>query len=689
MRRRLIIAIIATLLSTSASGENPDSLVLARLFGFRQSITMQEDSFSTNVYMKHLYQTHKRNATLWAVPSMYTIAKGRRAFVSEQYSRLTFNNDDSFDFKRQVYYTTIPRNRRTMPVLLKFTRPDIYAVTMHSDHLLSPFNRENKVYYRYRTTMMGDSTARLEFRPRFVSNTQLVKGHAMIDVTTGRVISLQMDGEFDMISFRTTATMGESGIRALIPHHSEINVEFKFMGNHISSHVEMQLDCPITLPDTVDVKGDRQLIDSLRPLPLSDEERFIYASYDHANKKNQTPAAEDTTTTQDTAMMQPADSTMTKEKRHHNYLKDIGWDIIGANLLHSLRAETENGYVKLSPIINPQYISYSHRKGLSYRIKLGARYSFTPEVVLYLNPRLGYNFKLREFYWNVPVVLKYSSKLDAHVDFEWGNDNRIGSSDVLNEIREEYGDLPELEKKGLDIFDHQFLRARHSIMPTRWLGIETGIVYHRRHAINAQDMAHFGKPTEYLSLAPSLGLKIRPWPKAPLLSIDYERGLPIHKANMTYERWEADMSAKVRLKRMQTLNLRIGGGLYTHRGNNYFMDYSNFRDENLPEGWDDDWSGNFQLLSSQLYNASDYYVRGNISYESPLLGASLVPVLGRYVERERVYLSSLIIADSRLYSELGYSFTTRLASVAFFASFMNTHYREMGCKFTFELFRRW
>ena len=119
------------------------------------------------------------------------------------------------------------------------------------------------------------------------------------------------------------------------------------------------------------------------------------------------------------------------------------------------------------------------------------------------------------------------------------------------------------------------------------------------------------------------------------------------------------------------------------------MDYSNFRDENIPGGWDDDWSGNFQLLRSRVYNQSKYYIRGNVSFESPLLAASFLPLVGRYVERERIYLSSISLADTRLYSELGYGFTCRYVSLGFFASFFNTRFEEFGTKFTFELFRRW
>jgi hypothetical protein len=445
------------------------------------------------------------------------------------------------------------------------------------------------------------------------------------------------------------------------------------------------LDCPITLPDSVSVKGDRHLIDSLRPLPLTDEERYIYASY-HYKK---TDRSEGDTATASTDPVPDTIAIDKPKKQRHNYLKEIGWDIVGENLLQSLRANSDYGYVKLSPIINPQYVSYSQRKGFSYRIKLGARYNFSSKTNLELNPRIGYNFKLREFYWTVPLRLNYNDDLDAHIDVVWGNDNRIANSGVLDEIRQEHGDLPELDNKQLDLFDDHHLRISHSITPIRWLRVETGFIYHQRQALNKHEMRNFDKPTKFHSIAPSIGLKLRPWRNAPLLSVDYERGINGNEVNMTYERWEADISAKQRLHRLQTLNLRLGGGLYTHKEKNYFMDFANFRDDNLPEGWDDDWSGNFQLLSSRLYNASNYYVRGNISYESPLLAASMVPLLGRYVERERVYLSSLSIAHTRLYSELGYGFTCRYASLAFFASFLNTHYKNMGCKFTFELFRRW
>lgn len=692
MKRFALTIILLLALLTTASGDEVDSLVMGRMYHFKQNFTNGVKGFTTNVYMKHLYQVHKRNATLYVIPSMYKLAYGKRAFVSEEYSRFTFNDVDDYENHQQVYYTTIPRNRHAMSILIEYLTPNFYDVTIYGDHILSPFCQENHVYYRYKTVPLSNHQVRLYFRPRIVRNTQLVRGRAILDEQTGRIEQVEMEGEFDMIRFQTLTMMGEEGVHALLPKICQTNISFKFSGNHVTSQFEAIFDCPITLPDSVNVEGDWNLIDSIRPVSLSQEELQVYEDFDRQNgliEENEEEVAAIDTLEARLAWVKEDEQPDTLKRRRHNYLKEIGWDIIGDNLIHSLRAESEKGYVKLSPIIDPQYISYSRSKGFSYKFKLGASYRFNEQSVIYFNPQLGYNFKLREAYYNVPLYFTYNRKLDGSLWFETGRDNRIGNSAVLDEIREEHGELPELENKDLDLYDDNYVRLFHHIRPIQWMSIETGLVFHKRKAVNAAEMAHFGKLTRYYSLAPSISLKLQPWSGAPLFTIDYERGLKMRYNYINYERWEFDASIKQRLCRTQLLNARLGGGLYTAKSNDYFMDFANFRDNNLPDGWEDDWTGNFQLLDSRLYNESQYYIRGNLSFETPLLGAYLVPVVGRYVERERIYLSSLGIANTRLYSELGYSFTCRFFSMGVFASFMNTKYQDLGAKFTFELFRRW
>ena len=680
-RLRSLSFIIFLFSFSHVAAQQLDSLLLRRVFNYANKYTEGVEGFQSNVYIKHLYQTHQRNFTLWCVPSMYAIARGQRAFVSEQYSRLTFQEDGKMDNRRQVYYTTIPHNRRTMPTLLEFITPRLYDETLYGDHVLSPFNHYNHGFYRYTTDSIDSQLDSISFRPRFVNNTQLVKGKAIVERSTGRIIEAEMTGEFDMMHFQTKTVQGGWGSRTLLPKFCRTNVYFKFLGNHISSVFEGSYDCPVTLPDSVNVRGNRQLIDSVRPYDLSPEEAAIYYYRDSLRASR---ASADTTDT-DTLMQQPV-------KRKHNYLRDIAWEKLGESLIRSLKASNEDGYVRLSPIINPQYFSYSERKGFSYRFKLGARYSLSSDVSLGMNTRFGYNFKQRKFYFNLPLRLDYSYRnRDAYAEVAWGSGNRIYNTTVIEELkRHDHNPHDErvYQEQKLDQFDDWNLHLVNYLPLNNRLAIEGGIVFHQRKAVNKNGMRELAMPTEYRSLAPMLSVKTRPWRKGPLFTFDYERGLS-GKNYLDYERWEIDASLKHRMHRLQTLNLRIGTGFYTRRDKNFFMDYSNFRDENLPEGWDDDWSGNFQLLDAHVYNMSKYYMRGNISFESPLMALSFVPFAGRYIERERIYLSSLSVAHTRLYSELGYGFTCRYFSMGFFASFLNTQFQESGAKFTFELFRRW
>ena len=179
--------------------------------------------------------------------------------------------------------------------------------------------------------------------------------------------------------------------------------------------------------------------------------------------------------------------------------------------------------------------------------------------------------------------------------------------------------------------------------------------------------------------------------RGPILTALYERSFKgFMKSNIAYERWEYDVQYRLPLWRLQTLSMRLGSGFYTSRGDNdYFLDYENFRRTTIPDGWNDEWSGEFELLNHNWYNASKYYVRANFTYESPILITSWIPLLGHFVEMERLYVSVLDVKKLHPYFELGYSVKTRLLSVGAFVSADKAHYRSFGFKFGFELFSQW
>ncbi len=656
-----------------------DSLLMNRVFSYTALHAPDPATVRSNVYTKFSYDVVRRNVLLWLIPSTHTIARGDRQLLLESYYKVNAGPDGIVDIDRQAVWGTVPRMRRVMPTLREFLSPTLYEPSLLHDHVLSPFHRGNRLYYRYHIQPIDSATSRILFSPRF-RNTQLVSGHALVETATGRIFNSYFNGEFDMIRFRTITDFDQGNKLSPLPQHSKIETEFRFFGNIVKASSEAVYGCPVTLPDSMSNEKDRTLIDSLRPLPLTAFEDSIYADYDFRHRE-----AEDTLHAVVTDSLKAKNAAPSKAEK----VRDFFVDVIGDNLVTSIRAENDKGYLRLSPILNPQYVSYSKRNGLSYKMKLSVDYHFNAHRYFELRAQVGYNFKQKRLYFTAPLRFYYNPKRNGFVEIIYGNGNRISHSSVTDEIRGERGDSIELPDQ-LDYFDDNHLRVSNNIMLFDWIDIETGVICHVRKAVNGTLMKQMGKAAEYRSVAPLLNITLRPLRRGPVLHLNYERGLKnINGSDLDYERCEIDGVTKYRLGGLSTFNVRVGCGFYARRKNSYFLDYENFRDNNLPEGWDDDWTGNFQLLDSRLYNESKRYIRSNLSFDTPIFLSPFIPVFGKSIERERLYLSTLVVPHTRLYNELGYGLTNRYLSVALFASFMNVKIREVGFKFTVELFHRW
>jgi len=647
-----------------------DTLVLELLFKYKDIHAKDVNGLTENIYLRYSFQTKRRNPTLFLIPTMYTIAKGQREYIGETYGKITFNETGRYDIKRQIVSGSLPNYRKTMPILLNYIIPDLYNVCLFDEHILSPFNKTNRRFYRYRIKEMSHYEAYVSFRPR-IQNTQLIRGSAVVDRRTGRIKKVNIRGEYDLLKFEINTDMGD-GItnNPSLPVSSSTKSTFKFLGNNIIANFSVKIGSLTgELPDSISNVSDIAVMDSIRPYPLNEFEKYIY----QINKASRTRR-----------------DTLKKSQTRNNKIKEIAWDIIGDHMLNSMGAETSRASIRFSPLLNPLYLSYSHSRGLSYKIKMGARYSFSEKQNIIFTPYLGYNFKIKKLYFDTPLRFTYDTDKNAWVELAWRNGNRITNSSVLDIIKNENSDSIDFSALNLDYFDDEMLQIRHNISIGRMFNLTIGSIFHERTAVSKREFQLLGKPFVYRSFAPQLTVSFHPYPSGPVFTANYERSLKgVLKSNIEYERWELDTSFKKKLKGLRGYNIRVGGGFYTNKSSNYFVDFSNFQENYLPNGWDDDWTGNFQLLNSQWYNASKYYIRANTSYESPLLLVTRLPLIGKYIETERIYVSALQIEHIKPYFEIGYGITNRYFSIGLFCSIINGSFNEFGSKFTFELFRKW
>ena len=666
----VVLGILTSMPSSIFGKEKKDSLILPRIYAYSKYHQPYSDTLVDNVYLKLRFNVERRNPTLWIIPSMYSLAKGERQYLRETYNKIEYTNIHDYDIIGQVKAGTIRHNRNAMPTLMDLITPKIYDEALYDGYVLSPFNRANKRLYKYRqTTNAAEGTTRIDFKPKLY-NTQLLNGYAIVETETGRILKSVLNGEFDMINFRTELNYSNKGGWFILPWRSSTAATFNFVGNRISTNILSVHHCRSELPDSIQWAEGKATMDTLRPVPLTVEEEELYEK-----TEDYFPAPPS-----------PEDSVAKKP----NILKKIFWDTIGETLVTPIRAESEQAYFRLSPIVDPLAIRYSDSRGFSYKMKLRFQYTFSKHRYLTLNPYFGYNFKIRQFFFDAPLRMIYNPKRNGYAELTFGNGNRISNSTVAEMIKEEFGDTLDFTNMEMNKFKNAYIRAYNNIMVFDWLDIESGLVFHRRHAVNEEMMRRYHMPIVYTSFAPMIGIKILPWEKGPLFTTTWERGFKgIASSNISYERWETDAQWKIRIPGLRLLNLRAGYGTYSHREQNYFVDFDNFQETNLPDGWDDDWTGDFQLLNGSEFNRSNYYIRANASYESPLVFATWLPYVGKYIEKERFYLNSVLLERSRPYYEFGYGFTNRYISVAAFASFKCNHFQRVGFKFDFEIFRRW
>lgn len=665
-----MLGILLQMPSIVFAKSSSDSLVMRRLFSYNRNYGFETPGAGHNVYLKYSFRTVKRNPTLFMVPTMYTIARGARNYLGESYGRINFRSAHDFDIKVLLSVGNIANYRRTMPTMLQFITPTIYEHTLFQGHLLSPFHFNNRHYYLYNVVKMAEGKACVTFTPR-LDNTQFVRGFAIVDETSGRIIHTRFKGEFDMIHFNVFVDMGEhpEGDFSL-PLRCETEAVFNFLGNQTRVNYLAQYNCPpIPSLSASDSQDEYQLMDRLRPDSLLPFEKDIY---------------------QRIASQRAGHREAVADSLSKNHFSSAAWDLVDDYLWGSIGTENSTAGVHLSPLLNPVSFSYSPSRGLTYRLWSRAHYNMSDNQSISIEPTVGYNFKQKLFYYELPLRYTINRKKDTWLEFRLANGNRITNSAILDAIKDERRDIVNFDSLNLTYFKDESFRVTANFPVTKHLTVQVGADYHRREAVNGGGLLSLGKPSKYYSFAPLLTLQLTPVVGGPVLTANYERSiLGFMKSNTQYERIEADLSYGKSLSRLRKYSFRMGGGLYTNRSVDYFVDFYNFRINHLADAWKDAWAGEFQLLNDQWYNSSRYYIRLNAAYEAPLMIVSRIPWIGRMVENEQLYANSLLIEHTRPYVELGYGFTTRYLSLGAFASLLNGSFYSFGTKFSFELFRKW
>lgn len=695
--------------------------IMQQVFLFSPLYSKMVDEYHADVYMKGRLKVHKTNKLVKYIPSMFKLEDGVNDYIIESVSEMNYRAPDIYDRKVKAVSSTIPRNKGELTDVTDFLNMNVYSSSMMSDKLLSPLNKESGKYYTYLLDTISESSNELLYKiriePKF-KGTQLVHGYMWVSDRIWSVRELYMEGQFDMVEFKMHTHMGEEGEEEFLPVNFNLNLNFKFVGNHlemdITSHMKYhevklyqgqsrrksqkkhshdlsefyRLTC-----DSSQLITDKLKFASLRPIPLKWDEDLLYQDFEWRK---------------DTLMLHKAIHYKPKKR------SSLFWGQLGDMLVSNYNLNISGvGSIRCSPIINPVMFSYSHSNGISYKQKFKFNKIFPNEHVLKITPQIGYNFTHKELYLKAGIEWLYWPEHIGSFNMEVGNGNRIYSSVVEDKLKEQRDNTFNFDNVSLDYFKDVYFNLYHTFEPANCLLVKTGVSIHWRNLIENKDVSNKlpvsqedwlklkGIRSRYNSFAPRIRIEWTPGTyyymngrrkmnvgsSLPTFSIDYEVGLKgVLGSTDGHERYEFDVQQKVELNRIRSLAYRVGGGVFTRMDNMYFVDFVNFSRSNLPVGWNDEIGGTFHLLDRRWYNSSSKYIRGNVTYESPFI---LLRPLNRWlgtIQQERLYAGVLLMPHLNPYIEIGYGIGTHVFDVGAFVSSMNGEFDTVGFKFTFELF---
>lgn len=714
----LFLLLLGVSLSATARMELADSIV-ARMHDTAERHMYSVEEYTADVYVKAQLDIIKKNKGFRFIPGLFKTPKDVNRFIVETSGELHFTAPDVYDHKIRAY-TGTSGEMVSVPGISAYLDANIYKPHIVKGKLLSPLGPVAQKYYHYAVDSVScDDIGRLQYHIRFTPRNksyELVEGDMTVTDGAWSVREIRFTGRSELLVFECRIKMGDVGAPdEFLPVINGIDASFAFAfnrlegyyesyityhdikrndtGTHHTEHASLDLThTRLFQLDTTAYTTDFTSFDTLRPVPLTASERAIYQRYN--NRLAADSALAHVVIARHNTWEKMADYIFTDNKWNPN----------------------KNTSLRNSAFINPLLFSYSKSSGASYRQDIIVNTTLPNAQSIGVNGQIGYNFKYKEFYWSASTEYQYWPEHLGKLKLEIGNGNRITNSDVIDVIKEIPTDSTvNFDQLNLETFTDLYLTLNNELEIANGLTLGVGFVYHHRtpaehsnntfRQITLPDNISAGLQENirphYNSFAPRIRLewtpqqyyymngqqKINLYSSYPTLILEYERAIK-HIFNSTgkYERIEFDLQHHIPIALLSNLYYRFGFGTFTLRHETYFVDFENFKKSNIPEGWNDEIGGVFQTLSSEWYNASPYYVRAHLCYETPFFLLRHLIKYTNHVRHERLYLNALTMKRLGPYFELGYGIGTFVFDMGLFLSIEDFSSIGFGYKFTFELF---
>lgn len=660
------------------------------------------ESLSAVLYVRERVEVEKKNLLLNLFPDMTRFDKGKDCYLAELFYNIRYIHNALPEIRRLGSLSTFERSNGEMDRVLAFMTPQIFSERLFNAEQLSPLYPTNLSYYHYSTEEDFNEAGAVKicFSSRF-DNIQLLKsGWVVVDNETSLPERFYAEGWDEQSRFAVEYVMGCDSLERFVVKEINLSIDYSFAANRLGIEVfavfdysalqakscfeNLRRQYDITHPASELVKPAIEDFEEFaiahRPRPLTKGDSLVYISGGVIARN-------------DTLFSAGSDDRLMR------LLWTLGDEAVSS---HSL--SWGNSDLKLSPIINPSYLSYSSSRGLAYKFSLNFKSRLSSESTLELKPEIGYNFKRKELYWGVKGRLSFAPLRRASLSIDIGRESSIYSSYMLDAISSTVLDSLDFESMPFFYYRDFHIKSNIGFEVANGFELKPGVAFYKRTILDSEPgFAASGQPLKevYRQFAPNIrlswqpgmyyyiagGKKVNIGSLAPRFALDVEQGVSgLFGSNGVYTRAEFDAQYRCRLSSSASLYMRFGAGGYFYTKDIYFVNYSFLKNNLLPLDKGDDVRGEFQLLSSEWYNSANKYIRAAVAYESPFLAVQKLLPSARFVKNEALYCNVLFISHLLPYTELGYGVETPYVNLGFFVSFENAEFGRLGYKISFSLF---
>ncbi|MBR6286893.1 MAG: hypothetical protein IKR18_07920 [Bacteroidaceae bacterium] len=639
-------------------------------------------------YEAQLYaRTHlslvKSNFLMRYIPNINKLSRHTRQYLAESVSDIHFTAPDIYD--TQVRYTcgNMPPLSGKIYSVKRLFSINVYSSKLLPNQLISPLTESGRRYYKYSMHRGLSGSYIIDIRPHY-NSVQMVTGSIEVDSLDYSLRRLRFRGTVGFETFSLNITMGTGGAERFLPVSINGGIIFRCMRNrvegtysatltytHVVANTSMKrirryrkhshdLTSMLSLNmSTTAMKRDFGIMDSLRPLPLTDAEKNIYKSID-------------------TTRIVASDTA-----RSSSFIEQIGK--LGEFLIndYDILDSPQSGRLRFAPLLDIESLDYSHTNGVAYRTH--GRYSrrTSRDRMLTISPKARYYFKRRELMASLNVRYMYLPQLRGAIYSDLSVGDRLYFSPKDIKIDDNSKDY---------YYKDASVSIMHAIEPVNGLEIEIGADYHYRYS----DLGHYNSFAPRLILQWTPGLyyymqgreKVNLRSPFPTFRVDMEKGISgIFNSASEYLRFEFEVLKNFTIGHNRLVG-RTGMGLFTNNKSTHFIDYRNFNHKTMSEMYLSDIGGRYYLLNNSLYNVANKYVHAQGVFETPFLffrNRSHRHV--SIVRNERIYLSALLLQNQKPYIEYGYGISTHLLDVAIFSKLQDNRLGGFGFRISLELFR--